>query len=290
MEISGNPGQSVRGEVVLVNEEKTAKTFYSSFENFEAQGETGTPNFIPGKVGLATWIKTSDKASLLPDEKKIIPFSIQIPANAEPGGYFSAIFWSTIPPKDDNSDQLGLGAKLGTLILLKVSGNIKEEGGIKEFSVTGGKKFFESLPVEFSVRLQNSGADRIMPQGEIKIKNTFGFKSAVIPVNNSNGNVLPNSTRKFTATWTGKIAEQAPGKGLFGRAFEEWRNFRFGYYRAEINLQYGGNKQVSAKYGFFLFPWQLLIIIAAILLIIGLILFFGIKKYNRWIISRSSYR
>ena len=39
-EISGNPGDTLRGELLLINENETAETFYSTFSNFEAQGES----------------------------------------------------------------------------------------------------------------------------------------------------------------------------------------------------------------------------------------------------------
>jgi hypothetical protein len=290
-EVSGDPGQTISGEVTLFNEQKEKKTFYSSFENFEAQGENGSPNFIPGKVGLATWIKTQEKIELGPEERKSIPFTINIPSSAESGGYFAAIFWSTNPEAsstDAGKQQLGLGAKVGTLVMLKVNGKVKETSGILEFSPTAKKKVFESLPIEFSLRLQNSGGDRIMPQGEIKIKNFFGFTVATIPVNQSRGNILPNSARKFTATWAGKQSDKADKNNLFGDAGKEWRNLRFGYYKAQLNLQYGSSGQLKAKYGFFLFPWQLMIITIMILVVLGVVAFFGIKKYNKWIVSKAA--
>ena len=46
VEFGGNPGQTITGEYILINNKNVTKTFYSSFENFEAQGETGTPNFV----------------------------------------------------------------------------------------------------------------------------------------------------------------------------------------------------------------------------------------------------
>ena len=95
-EISGNPGDTLRGEILLINETDTAETYYSTFSNFEAQGESGSPAFVEPKEGLGTWIGTElDSVFLAPRQQKIIPFTITVPKDAEPGGHFAVIFWGT---------------------------------------------------------------------------------------------------------------------------------------------------------------------------------------------------
>src|SRR5689334_9564435 len=85
LEVTGDPGRTISGDFLLMNEQKEQKTFYSSFENFEAQGESGSPNFIPGQDGLATWIDAPAQVILGPGEQRVIPFSVSIPTGAEPG-------------------------------------------------------------------------------------------------------------------------------------------------------------------------------------------------------------
>lgn len=119
MEISGDPGQTLQGELTLFNEQDETKIFYSSAENFEARGETGTPFFLPEKVGLATWIKTEGQVTLKPKEEKTIPFSIVIPKNAEPGGYFAAILWGTTPVQATQGGQVAVGGEIGRSHLVK---------------------------------------------------------------------------------------------------------------------------------------------------------------------------
>ena len=97
LEISGDPGEIVKGEILLKNEKEGTKTFYSSFENFEATGETGTPTFIPAKEGLGTWIEAAPQITLEPGEQKKVPYTISIPEDADPGGHFAAIFLGYFP-------------------------------------------------------------------------------------------------------------------------------------------------------------------------------------------------
>lgn len=308
-EFAGDPGQTLAGEIILFNEQreiKESKTFYSSFVNFEAQGESGTPFFTTSAADLATWIKAPRQAILKPGETKTIPYTIEIPKNAEPGGHFAAIFWSTTPPEEaGGGGQVTVGGRLGVLVLLTVNGGqVKGGGGILEFTTKDKQGFFASLPIDFTYRFQNTSGNRIQPEGEIKIKNTFGLTSAVLPANKGHGGVLPAGIRKFEVNWTGEenneetqvaIAKpQMPSEigeklGFFGMAKKEWGNFAFGRYSAELNLKYGqDNKEADASYSFFVIPWQLFSIIIVILGILGFLGMIGLKRYNRWIIAKAS--
>lgn len=283
IELSGNPGTVIKDELILTNEQEGTKTFYSSFENFEATGETGTPSFVPGKEGLASWVEAVSSITLGPKEEKKIPYSIAIPQDAEPGGYFAAIFWGTSPPKTEQGGQVSIGAKIGVLILLRVNGEIKEEGGILEFSTKDKQRFFSSLPVQFMYRFHNNGGDRIKPEGEITIKNIFGKILAVLPANKSEGNILPRSIRKFEIIWE----KQGSSKDLTGLK-QEWNNFAFGRYTAVLNLEYGATgEKAQASFSFFIIPWRLLAIGLLILAALVFLFIIGIKRYNKWIIAKA---
>ncbi len=113
IEFSADPAQTIEGKFFLVNEQEGTQTFYSSVENFEAQGESGTPNFTAGKDGLATWVSLQSEVTLKKGEQKEIPFTIKVPKDAEAGGHFAAIFLSTTPIKAEEG-QVSVGAKIGT--------------------------------------------------------------------------------------------------------------------------------------------------------------------------------
>ena len=155
IEISGDPGATLKEEVTLINERDTSETFYSSFANFEAQGETGNPAFVDPRDDLGTWIKAPSSITLAPRAQATVPFLITIPTNAEPGGHFAALFWGTIPP-NQGAGQVSIGAKTGLLILLSVNGDVKVSGGILDFNTKSGKHFFESLPVDFVYKFRNN--------------------------------------------------------------------------------------------------------------------------------------
>ena len=89
VEITGNPGQTLKGEMEILNEQQDTKVFYSSFENFEPSGDTGSPRFVGNTGNLSTWIKTNERIDITPGEKIIVPYTITIPQDAEPGGYYT---------------------------------------------------------------------------------------------------------------------------------------------------------------------------------------------------------
>lgn len=285
VEINGNPGQTLRGEMEIFNEQADTKTFFSSFENFEPSGDTGSPKFVGNTGNLSTWIKTTERIDITPGEKQVIPFTITIPANAEPGGYFSAIFWGSQDPKTQQAGEVAIGGKLGVLVLLRVNGNIHEEAGLTEFVTASSSRLFTSVPVSFSYRFTNKGDDRVVPLGDIVIKNTFGFEVEKIKANESEGNVLPNSSRKFHLIW-GNGHQIAVG-GFLSQAKSQLSEFHFGLYRAQANIIWGSeNKIETASTWFVILPWQLLSIAAVALIL----LLFIVRRYNTWIVRRSATR
>lgn len=292
IEISGNPGETVTKDVTIMNENDGTETYYSSYANFEASGDTGNPSFVEPRDDIGTWMNVPTSITLKANESKEISISIKIPNNAEPGGHFGAVFWGT-SPNNPNSG-VSIGAKTGVLVLLSVNGDVKEAGGLVDFSTLDKKVFYNTLPVQFVYRFRNDGGDRIKPVGKITMRNIVYLPSDRIDANPTNGNILPNSTRKFEATWlkhprardyvepTGTFAK------FFGEALYQWKNFAFGPYFAKMSLLYGTEAiRVNKTAFFFVFPWQLIVCLA----VIFIILWWGgkklIRRYNRYIIRKA---
>jgi len=296
LEITGDPGSTIQTEIEIFNEqsgEEGEKTFYTSFENFEPSGDSGSPRFIGAKEGLATWIKGPNKVTLDSGIRSNITFSIEIPKDAEPGGHFAAVFFGTGDPSAQGGEQISVGGKIGVLILLRVSGEVAESGGLLNFGVTDNENFFTMLPVSFEYRLNNTGGDRVVPKGEIKIKNFFILNSATLLVNENDGSVLPSSIRKFTTIWGQDLFNSQNNKensnlGFFDIALKQWKNFHFGWYTAVLDISWGlTNQTANATYNFFVIPWQLLIIVFVILIIVLFLIRIILKKYKQSIITKA---
>lgn len=293
LELKGNPGEIIKENLTLTNDKDVSQQFFLSFENFEAQGESGDPSFVPAEEGLGTWMNADPMVTLAPGESKIVPFTINIPKNAEAGGHFASIFWGTSPSMKGGG-QVSVSAKVGTLILLSVSGDIKEEAGLLSFNTLNNIFWYKTLPVSFEYRFKNDGNDRIKPVGKAVIRNTLFIPTEKINPNVTSGNILPGSTRKYNFEW---IEYKRPDgyisrEGALGKYWEnvkyEWKNFAVGLYSTKLKLEYGTQGQkVSKVVFFFVFPWELVIVM---LLVIGIVFFGGkklLRRYNKHIIEKA---
>lgn len=294
IEISGDAGSTISKPITLFNDNKTqSQTYYISFANFEAQGESGSPKFVEPKNDLGTWMSTgSDSVTVPPGGSKDVMLTINVPQDAYAGGHFSVVFFGTSSPKDGG--QVSVGAKTGTLVLLSVNGDVLEAGGLAGFKTKNNKRFYNTLPVSFEYRFKNDGNDRVKPSGNIVIHNTVYFPTEKINANAVSGNILPHSTRLFEVDWIKKPLDinVIPPTGLISSFFDkvsfQWNNFALGPYVATLDLVYGTQSiQTSESTFFFVFPWQLMICILFVLLIVS---FFGkklLKKYNNYIIKKA---
>lgn len=286
IELTGNPGETITGEFTLVNNQENAATFYSSTNNFESSGDTGTPSFTSGTVDLASWIQIQPQVTLAKGETVKVPFTITIPKDADAGGHFAAMFLSTNPTVPSGG-QVSIGAKIGTLILLRVSGDIKEGGGVTAFGTENNQLVFTSLPVHLQYKFNNTGNDRVEPYGNVIIRDTVYLKTKTLPGNSSIGNVLPGSSRRFTVIWGDNSTPPPSQTDFFGSVAYETQHFALGMYTAQLSLQYGSSGRADASKIFFVLPWQLLIVVGIILLILFFVFGFLLKRYNRWIIAKA---
>ena len=291
LELNGNPGDTLTEKVTLINERKTAETFYTSYENFEAQGETGSPMWVDATDDIGTWMSTDTSVVLAPNQSKDVIIKIKIPQNAEAGGHFGGVFWGTTP-SIQNAGQVQIGAKAGVLVLLSVSGNVSEKGGILEFATKNKQTFYTALPVDFYYRFANDGSDRIKPAGSVVIKDLVGLTATTVSGNPVEGNILPKSIRKIETSWYGADvpdpANPAPVRNFLDQAVYEWHNFGFGKYTANLSLVYGVKKETtSAKFSFWVLPWELLIVSFLTLIFSFLVIRVALRHYNSWVIGRA---
>jgi len=273
------PGSAAHGEVQLMNSADQERIYYVTTQNFVAKGEDGQQDFLPEeqKSGLATWILPERRTvTLQAGQTFSLNYVVNVPANAEPGGHYAALFFSDQPGSDTGS-AVGVGAKVGVLFLLRVPGDIQESVRVESFRTASDR--LTSLPAYFELRLRNLGNVHVRPEGTVVMRNMFGSVVGKVPVNPRQAVVLPNSIRRFDPAWANTFEiEQG---GFFAALKNEWKNFAIGRYTAEVDAQYGAQKQaLSAKTTFWVFPWHVLLLIAlGIILLIVLL-----KLYNRMIV------
>lgn len=281
MEFDARPGDSLVDVMKLYNETDEQVTLTASVQNFKAMGESGTPEFVEGATGLASWIKVDETTvTLAPGERKSVLFTVNVPGDAEPGGHFAGILWGTGGNATEGASSVGLVAKTGTLVLVRVAGLVQETGRIVEFATD--KASYDYLPANFGIRFENTGNVHLKPAGTLEVKNMWGNKVASMNVNEELANVLPDSIRKFEAKWQ---------KSEVPAGASEWQmerqNFAWGKFTATVVMNYGiGGQTVTAQTSFWVFPWRVTLFYVVLIVLVLLILVQGIKSYNKWLLKK----
>lgn len=296
LEFGVQPDSTVDTSIKLFNETADDSELYTEVKTFTAKDETGVPDFDftdSQAFGLEEWVKVeSGPITIEAGQRKEIPVSIKVPGNAEPGGHYVAVFFSTAPLAQAKESQVKISSKLGTLVFIRVEGDINEQGSIIDFLTGENRSFFSHLPIEFSARFENTGNVHVRPTGEIIITNMFGSENATLDFNSTKGATLPKSVRKYDAIWEKSQTEETIGGVItkFRNSFlNEWNNFAFGKYKATLQTEYGiaNNHQANAEISFWVIPWRVISVIIIPFIIILVLFIFGLKRYNRWVIQRA---
>lgn len=257
-ELSANPGDTLSHEIRVDNLTDKALSLKVDRKDFVAMGEEGQAALTdkPTRYSLSSWIHPADDGFLLRQHaSKTVKFTIRVPENAEPGGHFGSVVFKTVPKKDGDTSGLSIGQEIGALILLKVAGDVKEDGRIVSFRPRSS--IVEAAPLAFETRFENTGNVQVVPSGTITVTDLFGRKLGDAHLESRT--VLPGSVRKITTGWEGNL----------------WP----GWYMATVSLGYGTKGQLAtASTSFFVFPYK---IILPILVILGLVAAFAYRGRKR---------
>jgi hypothetical protein len=273
-DLSANPGDTLTGKIKLRNNTTAPIPLKLGVEKL-----TGDLN---GNVTLKqdkndsslSWITfNSDTVTINPLEWTEVPFSIAVPKDAAYGYYWTITF-----AQDKTNPLAKNGVNLTGAAGVSVLLNVKKEGAVtsgKLISFTTDNGFYEYPPVKFTTKFENTGNVHIKPHGNIFIKDWLGRDLATLSVNETQGNILPNSARVFDASWDDgfitieqKTINGQPSFDKNGKPQTELKfnwgkllDLRFGRYTAtELLVVSGATKDVSyqAEYSFWIFPWKFL--------------------------------
>jgi len=266
-----DPGRIITGVLRVTNMTDGAQTYTVIKRNVSSVGEDGKPVFSKQEdetgLELASWITVSESTVTVgPNEQKEVPYTINVPANAPPGGHFGAIFF-VVEAGRPSEIGASVGFEVGSIINLQVSGDIVEDVQIREFSA--GKLLYGKPDVLFTTRVENRGNILARPRGTLEIKNMFGKKVATLRVNDQAGGVVPNSERSFEVQWEGD-------------------GVQFGRYDAVMSLVYGDDVShtISRVLAFWILPLNIILPVLGISLIVLLIIYISIKVHIRNTIRR----
>jgi hypothetical protein len=260
---AADKGTNVKGVIKVTNLTDAPIALKVGKENFAAKGEEGEVELVDAAdplYSLAPWFNLSVTAVDLPARAtKEVPYTIAVPANAEPGGRYGSIVFSSIPPKlPSGVSGASVQQTLAALVFLRINGAAREQLAVASF--VADKSFAEYGPVSLTTRLKNTGTVHEKAIGTITIYNMFGVKVDTIKLDEHF--VIPGAIRKLHNTW-------AP-KG--------YNKFLFGTYRAELAAHYGDGKTLNGTTSFTVIPWKMLAGAIIVLVFVFVVFWRGRKR------------
>lgn len=279
-DLTANPGDTLTNQMKVTNLSSGTLQLETRTENIAAAGQEGQVQLTEEETefSLSKWVETTPKKLTLDSkDTKVINFTIHVPNNAEPGGHYGSILVGTTASDVPNSTGASVAQRVGTLLLVKVSGKSKEEAVVKQFrsktyvgqwnEIVGsdGKtkfltpkdeetnkekfaKYFQKGPIAFEAIFHNAGNVHVKPTGSVIVYNLFNRQIAQLPLDQRN--IFPGNDRRIMVIW--------PTGRLWGI-----------YYRAQLAAVYGTtNQPLIASIGIWVFPLPVAIALGVILLIV----------------------
>ncbi|OGY53716.1 MAG: hypothetical protein A3A24_00910 [Candidatus Buchananbacteria bacterium RIFCSPLOWO2_01_FULL_46_12] len=271
LELAVAAGSEQTGVVKVYNETDQPLFLTASVASFTTSGETGQADFFSADqtADYLDWFQIAQPELILqPKQVAIVPFTVTVPPSALPGGYYAAILWRSAAEPAVSQSAVGVNSQVGTLVFLKVTGSVIEQGEISDFYASPAKEYFFSFPISFITRFSNTGNIHLRPQGEIKLTGWLGQKKS-LDFNAGQRNVLPSSVRRFDVLW-GSGTQSTGLVGFWQEVKQELKNFTIGPYTATLTLSYGADnvKTVSQKLNFWFLPYRSLAVFVLIVLLV----------------------
>lgn len=260
-----DPGQTFSSVLRATNLSSETKAFHIVKRNISGLSSAGAPIFVEEektRFELVSWVSIPEEPiTIAGGQTKEIQFSIEVPEDASPGSHFGGIFLSLEPQRPEETG-VGIGYQVGTIINLRISGEIFEEAQIREFRTD--KAIYGKPEVTFITRVYNPGNVLVRPRGPLEITDLFGKKVAILRVNDKGAAIFPRATRQFETLWQ--------GEGL-----------AFGRHQVVVSLVYGeeGRKTISGVLSFWILPLNIILPVVGGILGLVIAVFILVKLHIR---------
>ena len=281
------PGSSVSTDLRVNNPSSHDEKLKVVLKTFTQDGPTGTVNLhdpSPSDTFLS-WISFDRSVfDAPPGLWQTVKMTVNVPKSAAFGYYFAVEFTSASPAAQTSGTGAAIQGAVASFVLL----NATAPGESKQLQVTGfsaDHRFYEFLPVNFNIKLHNSGNIFAGASGNIFIRRG-GKQVASLTVNPNHGLVLPGSNRQFGVAWSDGFPLYQTVYGANGQPltdkdgklktklswnFSHVSKLRFGHYTAQLALVYNNGTRdipISGSLSFWVVPWR---VVGIVIFIIGLI-------------------
>lgn len=270
-----DPGAVVEGSLTVTNESGDEQTYHIGTRNVEGMEDSGRPVFSDGTepedaLNPATWIKPQVKeVTLAEGESASIPYRIEVPLEASPGGYFAALF-VTREADTVTESGAGVGFHVASLVNLTINGDVVEDLVFNEFATN--KSLYTDSNVSMMLRIENTGTVHERPVGLVTIVDMLGNEVGQLTVNENAGAILPRSERMFTLEWHDD-------------------GFHVGRYTALASIVFGDRERrtITRELTFWLVPVKELAYVLGGIVLVLLVFVVGIRAYVRRVLRNAGH-
>jgi hypothetical protein len=273
---SATPGSQLSDHVAVVNFGITAVTLRVFVTNAVVTGN-GTTGFAPdgtARGGPSDWVSikfphNSPVLRLAPHSTVILPITIVIPRNAEPGDHEGAVIASlTSVIQSKHHAKVHFVQQVADRIITRISGKLHPQLSILGLHVAYRDPLnpFTTAPATVTFRVKNTGNELLGGKVNVAVTGflTGSTETGKVPVNVPI--LLPGGSDGVKVTIPGVYPEV-------------WMNAKVTIKPLVVTGQYDiGLTNYSAQAGFLAIPWLLL---AILILIIGVFAFQIVRRRRR---------
>ncbi len=265
VELEIKPGESKTVNITVTNRMGDTRFFNLETEDFTGSLDTEATVVLlgseKGPYSLKDYVSFPEKSfELKHGQRAVIPVTIFVPADAEPGGLYGSVLSSTASkPNGQSGSTNSIIARIGTLFFITVPGQVHHQGKLTEFATKGAQKIFGSGPIDFRLLYENKGSIHVNPYGEIRIKNLFGKEVGNIEVDP--WYAMPGSLRLREVEWKS--------------------SFLVGKYTAVASINRGYDNVIDTmEFSFWVIPVKLLAIVVIALALFILAIRFVVNRFE----------
>lgn len=266
------PGGSNHVDITLKNITVDDVVARGEIDDFKADNLTGNPQIITNSTiqspnSIKKFIGNIDDVPLAKGQQKKVIIGVDIPKGTTPGAYYGIIRYRAVPKAlaTPGPGQVALTASVGTIVLITVPGQIRQQVQVNGIHVYRGARessFFVRPPDKIGITITNYGNGFVAPFGNVEVHDILNKTVVNYQFNNPKqlGNILPNSSRTFT--------NNIKGINKIGR------------YTVLASVSYGSGSQVlTIKKNFWYIPLWLIVLI---LLILAGLVFLAVRAYRQY--------
>ncbi len=204
--IDTKSGQTVTRQVTIINDGTNTYDFKVYAVPYSVSDKIYEPNFDKqtDNGDAYTWVKfAKTRYTLNPGEKVVIPYTVEVPADAAPGGHYGVLFAETIPAEGD-TQSIVRQKRVGSILYATVDGQYIRSGKTVMVAVDaiqlGGH-------LTARVSVNNTGNVHFVATEYIQVKNIFG---KIVYETTLDRVVMPKTSRDSVVEW-----KDSPALGLY---------------------------------------------------------------------------